>query len=144
MLPLVAQLKTWKRGQFWPKPLWDKSVVPIGNLWGTFWEHIGNTQKTTTKLGLLCECCIASKLAEQNCYSSLCLSPFSTLANGQGLIPLINVMFQCKKCSVKHWAFLALKYTEETLEHLLQERCEYPIFLADGGFDFWINLQSHD
>jgi hypothetical protein len=30
-----------------------------------------------------------------------------------------------------------------SLEHLLQASCEYPI-LADGGFDFWINLQSHD
>jgi hypothetical protein len=71
--------------------------------WELYENTLGTHKKTTTKLGLLCACCIASKLAEQNCYSSLlCLSPFSTLANGQGLIALINVMFQCKKCSVKH------------------------------------------
>jgi hypothetical protein len=44
---------TCKRGQFWPKPLWDKSVVPIGNIWGellrTPWELDQNTLGTHTK-----------------------------------------------------------------------------------------------
>jgi hypothetical protein len=49
----------------------------MGELLRTPWELDENTlgtdpkKKTTTELGLLCACCIASKLAEQNFYSSL-------------------------------------------------------------------------
>ncbi len=125
-----------KRGQLWPKPLWDKSVVPVGNLWGNlwgnFWEPLGNLMRThwehthkkkpPQNWPLVCMLhCLKIGWAEFLLLPFVC-HHFQPWLMDRGLIPLINVKFQCKKCSVKtlsipcteiHWentgAFVARK-----------------------------------